>query len=67
MADSSHEKDFLDFLRHPPSTTVPIILPVWERDEILDLRQVLYPDMSVEQVCDQHLLHMVLTVAFATT
>lgn len=58
VAHSPHAKDYLKFLRHPPSTTVPIILPLWQREEILDLRQVVFSGMSQEQVCEWHLLQM---------
>ena len=69
VAHSPHAKDYKQFLRSPRSIgEVPIILPPWEQDEVLDLRQVVYPEMSTEQVCEQHLLlHIVLQVSFATT
>ena len=68
VAHSPHAKDYKQFLRSPRSIgEVPIILPPWEQDEVLELRQVVYPEMSTEQVRDQHLLHIVPKVSFATT
>ena len=69
VAHSPHAKDYKQFLRSPRSIgEVPIILPPWEQDEVLDLRQVVYPEMSTEQVREEHLLlHIVLKVSVAMT
>ena len=61
MAHSPHAKDYREFLRIPRSIgEAPIILPLWRHDEVLDLRQVVYADMTEKQVICQHLRHTVL-------
>ena len=47
MAHSPHAKDYREFLRIPGSIgEAPIILPLWRQDEVLDLRRVVYADMT---------------------
>eukprot|EP00891_Asterochloris_glomerata_P000934 jgi/Astpho2/934/Aster-00771 len=54
VAHSPRAKDYKQFLRSPRSIgEVPIILPPWEQDEVLDLRQVVYPEMSTEQALER--------------
>ena len=56
MAHSPHAKDYREFLRIPGSIgEAPIILPLWRQDEVLDLRQVVYADMTDKQVHCWHL------------
>ena len=55
MAHSPHAKDYREFLRIPRSIgEAPIILPLWRHAEVLDLRQVVYADMTEKQVKCQH-------------
>ena len=56
MAHSPHAKAYKEFLSLPPSTVVPIILPLWPQDEILDLRQVVFTGMSEKEVCLPHMV-----------
>ena len=58
MAHSPHAKDCRRFLRIPRGTVVPVILPLWQQEEPLDLRQVVFTGMSKKRVCSRHLLHM---------
>ena len=67
MAHSPHAKDCRRFLCIPRGTAVPIILPLWQQEEILDLRQVVFTGMSKKQVCSWRLLHIVLTFPLAMT
>ena len=56
MAHSPHAKDYREFLRIPRSIgEAPIILPLWRQAEVLDLRQVVYADMTDKQVHCRHL------------
>ena len=50
VAHSPHAENYRQFLHIQPSTRVPIILPLWSRDEVLDLWKVAYAGMTEKQV-----------------
>ena len=50
VAASPNADDFRRSLCAPPSTVVPITLPLWQQDKVLDLRRVAHAGMTERQV-----------------
>lgn len=57
VAASPDAEDCRRFLRAHPNTVVPVILPLWQQSEVLDLRKIAYAGMTEKQVRSRELLH----------
>ena len=61
-SEHSHLPDLKDcrrFLCAERNSTIQLLLPLWQDDEVLDLRKFAYPGMTEHQVCSWQLLPMV--------